>query len=111
MRPVPITQFLYPNGEKRDLVCDVSDYVAAMYEEVIYPLGLRITAECLQGTPIVSMCLEEPKLGDYSCVLATNSKEEPGIVKDALEALIRRFDIQEFEFWKAQQLGAEEEDL
>ncbi len=28
MKTIPITQFLRPNGEKRALVCDVSDDVA-----------------------------------------------------------------------------------
>lgn len=31
MKTIPITQFLRPNGEPRDLVCDVSDDVASLY--------------------------------------------------------------------------------
>ena len=30
MRAIPITQFLRPKGEKRPLVCDVSDDVASL---------------------------------------------------------------------------------
>jgi hypothetical protein len=37
MRAIAITQFLRPNGEKRPLVCDVSDDVASLYEQVIAP--------------------------------------------------------------------------
>ena len=60
MKAIPITQFLRPNGEKRPLVCDVSDDVASLYEQVIAPLGVRITAECLQHSSFVSLCLEDP---------------------------------------------------
>ena len=111
MKPIPITQFLYPNGEVRPLVCDVSDDVAAIYESAIKPLGLRITAECLRHTPLVSLCLEEPELGDFACVLAENSMSEPEIVTDAIESMIRKFDHEEFEFWKAQFGDEEKEQL
>jgi hypothetical protein len=31
MKPIPITQFLRPDGERRYLVCDVNDDVADLY--------------------------------------------------------------------------------
>jgi hypothetical protein len=44
MKEIPITQFLRPDGEVRLVVCDVSDDVADLYEQVIAPRGLRVTA-------------------------------------------------------------------
>jgi hypothetical protein len=64
MREIPITQFLRPDGEIRNLVCDVSYDVADIYEEVIRPLGVRVTAECIQHSHFVNLCLEEPMIGD-----------------------------------------------
>ena len=69
MRPIPITQFLYPKGEKRALTCDVSDDVADKFENEISLRGLRITAECLRNSNFVSLCLEELSLGDFACVV------------------------------------------
>jgi hypothetical protein len=108
MKPIPIVQFVRPNAEKRFLVCDVSDEVHARYVEVVEPLGLRITAECVTPTSLVSICIEEPDLGDFACVLAENSKDEPGIVRDALEAMIRQFNADDYAVWKGDLLASDE---
>jgi hypothetical protein len=100
MKTIPIIQFLYPRGEKRPLMCDVSDDVADKYENEIAPLGLRITAECLRNSNLVSLCIEEPELGDFVGVLAENRIDKPRIVLDAIESMIRKFNLEEFEFWR-----------
>jgi hypothetical protein len=101
MREVPIIQFLRPSGDQRALACDVSDETAERYEKVLAPLNVRITAECILPTSMVSLCLEEPIYGDFACVLAENLPDHPEIVREALEAMIWRFDAEEFKSWKA----------
>jgi hypothetical protein len=41
MKPILITLFLRPQRDKYALVCDVSDDVASLYEQVIEPLDPR----------------------------------------------------------------------
>jgi hypothetical protein len=107
MKNIPITQYLHPTGNTRAVTCDVDDDVAYRYENVIKPLGLRVTAECIQHSHFVNLCLEEPELGDFVCVLAENLSREPEIVVEALASLIRNFHVEEYKFWRSAQLNGE----
>jgi hypothetical protein len=101
VKTIPITQFLRPNAEKRPRFCDVADDVYDRYMQVVEPLGLQFTAECVPGG-FVSICLEEPTLGDFACQLAINSPKDPGLVRKAVEAMVRKFDAEEFKVWMAE---------
>jgi hypothetical protein len=100
VKTIPITQFLRPNGEQRDITCDVEDDEAAKFFQA-QALGLRFTVEIL-STREVSMCLEYPSIADYDCEICGNGPEVIGKRRE----LLMRFDPEMFSIWKSQREGA-----
>jgi hypothetical protein len=94
---IPLTQFLRPDGRTREVWCDdmPSDLAPKMDELTAY--GCRLTCEEL-STGTVSLAIEHAN-GDFAIELAENG---PGAnsPKNALEKLVRGFDVLEFLRWR-----------
>lgn len=83
---VPFTWFKAPNGRQSPDSIFVGDAEFAQWLK-IKELGLRMTVEMLSNGRI-SMCVEDPKLGDFDCIVCANGPAVPG----ALSKMLFRFD-------------------
>lgn len=102
---VEITQFMRPDGHQVANACEgVNDALRENYE-ALRKNKCRITAEVLM-TEKVSIAIEH-ELGDYAIELADNfaGGRTP---KQALEALLGRFNQESFNFWKQTQIDPED---
>lgn len=95
-KPVPFTQFLLPDGRQRLTSIEVSEEEYAKYEE-IRDAGFRMTCELLT-TGEVSMCIEDPELGDLDCVVSANGPDVPAKLRD----MFLRFDRTNAAEWRKQ---------
>lgn len=100
---IEATQFLRPNGEQRTLLGMVSVECRLGYE-VMRKAGCRLTMEELMSGQ-VSVCIEEPELGDYNIRIVSNGPE----VTRAVEAMLKGFDAKAFEAWKLEMLTYDNE--
>lgn len=94
---VHIFQYRAGKGQIPDGSCQVSDAAFTNYEKA-RELGLRVTAEML-STGEVSLCLEEPRLGDFAISICTNGpgeKSPPAL----LEKMLLKFNEDDFKQWK-----------
>lgn len=95
MPTISATQFLRPNGEQRHVTIDVDNEIHAKWVEM-RRLGGRITLEQVPGG-LVSICIEQPKVDDFDIELVANAPDKP---KEGLEALLNRFDPEQFKAWQ-----------
>lgn len=98
---VELVQFKRPASRGVATYCDgVDDKYEAAYKELLGE-GLRITAEVLR-TGFVSLCIENPKLGDYDSELAFNGAQhgEQQAPKAKLELLLSRWNLEGYRRWK-----------
>ena len=109
---IPVTQFLRPNAAKRYLMMEVSDEAGKKWKKEIEPLGLRLTAEVIPGSPEleeqVCVCLENWEWGDYRIVVQPNIPDSP-ILKE-VETMVREFNAQEYQKWLTELLADEKDD-
>lgn len=87
MTEIPFTQFLRPNGDRRQTFIDVPHKVALMATRFIEEGG-SYTSELVQ-VGLVSLCAEftlEGERQDIACTIAPNG---PGI-EQAVENLVRK---------------------
>lgn len=93
---VSMTQFKVPDGREVSVTCDVADDLAANYQQLLDEGG-RLTCEVLT-TGGVSIAIESES-GDFDIIVCAN---EPNTTKTALETIIRRFDVAQFQKWEAE---------
>jgi hypothetical protein len=95
---LPVTQFLYPNGRQEPMTCEVPDPDGAVARgyAALTGVGCRLTAEVLPGRGEVSMCVEDPEMGDYANELVPNGRQVPL----ALAEMVRRFDVESYRAWR-----------
>lgn len=91
---IPFTRFCLPNGRQEQDSIFVSDEDFAQWEK-IRGLGFRMTVEILSNGAI-SMCIEDPQLGDFDCTVCANGPDVP--VK--LSKMLQRFDAEAIPAWK-----------
>ena len=91
---VELTQFLLPDGRRREQTCTVSDTFQDRYH-AIRAAGCRLTCEVL-SSGMVSLAVEHPSWGDFLMEVCRNEPDRPPA---ALEKLIGRFDLEEFSRW------------
>lgn len=96
---VTVTQFILPRGTREFFTIEFPDDLQPQWD-AIQKAGLRLTAEILT-TGDVSLCIEDPKRGDFDVELAQN-KPGPREPVKMLEELIRRFTAEKYEKWKEQ---------
>jgi hypothetical protein len=89
---IPLTQFLRPDGRTRDVWCDDMPSDLAPNMDAITAHGARLTCE-----ELMTLAIEHPE-GDFDIEICSNGAGENS-PKNALERLIRRFDVDEFEKW------------
>lgn len=94
MKTIPVWKFTPPNCRKELISCEVEDDEAAKFAEA-QAAGLRFTVERL-STGHISMCLEDPALGDFDCVVCDNG---PEVVTKRREMLLR-FNPTELPQWR-----------
>lgn len=90
---VEVTQFVQPHGRQIPMTTEVSDKCREKYNQM-QSAGCRLTAEVL-GTGTISLCIEEPDLGDYRIELARNGPD----VQAAIERMLMEFDPAQFQEW------------
>jgi len=88
-----VTQFLRPTGRVRACTVDLPLLAKHGYD-AMHDAGCRLTAEELT-TGEVSLCIEEPGLGDFDICLTPNGPE----VRSNLVAMLSRFDASRFAHW------------
>ncbi len=91
---VPFTRFTLPNGRQSPDSCFVGDAEFAQWLK-IKEAGFRMTVELLSNGH-VSMCIEDPALGDFDCVVCPNGPQVP--VK--LSEMLMRFDRAAVPAWR-----------
>lgn len=85
---IPFTQFLRPNGRRRDVSIEVADDVASKARELI---GQGLSFECEElMTGEVSLTITDPEEGDLDIRVRPNG---PGI-REAVEDMVRGFDLE-----------------
>ncbi len=92
---IPFIQFLMPGGLQTAQSTEVGDAEFAAWEKV-RDCGLRMTVELLSDWQTVSMCIEDPELGDFDCVLAPNGPE----VQVKLSEMLLRFNPAKVPAWR-----------
>lgn len=92
---VEISNFIPPRGMRKvsRIVLPVS--VQSGYEKIVR-CGCRLTCETL-GTGVISLTVEEPRLGDFVIKLVNSTQE----VEEALTDMIEAFNEEEFDKWKS----------
>lgn len=98
---VEVTQFLLPNGRQVPITVSVPDNLQSKYR-ILHDCGARLTAEVLT-TGAVSVCVEEPEIGDFDIRVHKNGPEVPAAIADMIDV----FDPIAFRAW--QQEMTEEE--
>jgi hypothetical protein len=91
---VEVVQFLRPNGRKRHCRVVLPESVQQGYD-LVRKNGCRLTAEELENR-LISLTIEEPKLGDFSAVIVENGPKVP----ESLVEMLVKFNEQAFEKWK-----------
>lgn len=99
---VEVTQFIQPHGRQSLATTEISDDCQEKYK-LMQAAGCRLTAEVL-GTGHVSVCIEDPELGDYKIELAKNGPD----VQKAIEKMLMEFDSAQFAEWKMREDQDEE---
>lgn len=85
MPTIPFVRFCLPDGRVEHTGVVVEDKMFKIYE-VIAALGLRMTVEQLR-TGEISMCIEDPLLGDFDCIVCQDGPE----VVESLYKMLERF--------------------
>jgi hypothetical protein len=98
---VPVTRFCLPDGRQVPDETTISDDCKAKYEEM-RAAGCRLTAEILSNGN-VTCCIEHREYGDFDISLTENGPE----VQAGIETMLRRFTLEAFEAFKAEQEGDE----
>lgn len=93
-REIPFTQFHLPNGRRSHTTILSGDEEWAAYEK-IRGSGLRLTIEILT-TGHVSMCIEDPDVGDFDQEVCPNDPQVPL----AVSKMLLRFDPSKVEAWR-----------
>lgn len=93
MITVKFTRYSQPDGQQRQVETDVADDLGKNVD-MIHVAGARLTVELL-STREVSLAVEHPEHGDFDCELIANGPSVSG----AIDRMIRRFDITNFEQW------------
>ena len=86
------------------MTTDVSDDCREKYK-LMQLSGCRLTAEVL-GTGHISLCIEEPALGDYKIEIVQNGPD----VQKAIEKMLMEFDSAQFAEWKMADQEEDDED-
>jgi len=92
---VEISNFIPPKGMRKVSRVALPVSVQSGYEKIVR-CGCRITCEPL-GTGMISLTIEEPRLGDFVIKLVKSAQE----VEEALTSMIEAFDEEEFDKWKS----------
>lgn len=103
MTQVPITQYLLPDGRKRDISIDVPDSLAPKLKKIA-KAGLSIEAEVLTTTEVSFTLACHKYAADYDILICTNG---PG-ARESLITLIERFDEKECKRWLRDQKIADD---
>lgn len=90
---IDVTFFTPPNAKKSIRKMKISG-VDEKYKQIANA-GCIITIEYLRMTKELSICIEEPDIGDYDCEIVSASKK----IGPSVEKLISRFDIDHFNKW------------
>jgi hypothetical protein len=90
---VEVVEFVRPDGRQKNEKLEVANDCAVGYE-AMQRKGCRLTAELIINA--VSCCIEHPE-GDFSIVVVANGP----LVRDAYEAMLRKFDGAVFDKWLA----------
>lgn len=85
MPTIPFVRFCLPNGRIEHTGVEVDDKLFDIYK-TIESLGLRMTVEQLT-TGEISMCIEDPLLGDFDITICSDGPE----VLTALTGMLNRF--------------------
>ncbi len=93
---IPFTRFHPPHGRREEVGMEADAETYALWGRV-RDAGLRMTVEVLR-TGKVSLCIEDPKLGDYDCKIVNNG---PGVVVSARN-MLERFNPGELARWRAE---------
>lgn len=91
---IPVTQFIRPHRGIREETTEISEELRPKFE-LMQKLGCRLTAEVLP-TGHVSLCIEQPSLGDVDCRIATNGPQ----VQEKIEAMLGDFTGESFNQFK-----------
>ena len=83
---VPVTQFMRPNGRRKELAIEIKDECKEKYDE-LYECGATLTAEQLM-TGVVSQTITLDNF-NFDIILTPGSSLEGN--KEALEEMILRF--------------------
>lgn len=104
---IPVTQYLMPDGRKRETSIDgMPDSLAPILREIA-KAGLHLEAEVL-STGMVSFTLAYHKQDtDYDIEICANGPGENG-TKASLIRLIKRFDRKQFMKWAKEQNDADD---
>lgn len=94
---VDVVQFIRPHGARNFTTTELSDTLAGKLAEM-KRAGCRFTTEVLPNGN-VSICIEEPELGDFDCEITPNGPE----VQQAMEKMLTRFDVATFDDWASRQ--------
>ena len=87
------TQFLLPDGRKREFTTDIPDGLADQWK-TITDLGVGLKAEMLTTGEVDLALVWQGDNFDIETI--SNGQEAP----KALEAMIARFDVRAYEKWK-----------
>lgn len=96
---IPFTRFNLPNGRQSHDETDVGDTEYAAYQKVV-AAGLRMTIELLSNGA-VSMCIEDPEIGDFDIEVCSNGPAVP----EKLSEMLLRFDPTKVEEWRTIMTG------
>lgn len=83
---VKFTQYLRPNGRKRDIYTEVTDELGPQIDQIIVN-GFNFTAEVVAETMVVLTISDDR--ADYEMHVCQNGTEVP----ETIERMIRAFDL------------------